>query len=1070
MADVESLELQITGDVQQAQKSIESLITTLNKLKKATADGCGLGAVSKEMNKMNGMNFKFSSSTNNSTKSLVNFGAKALVAMHSLKKVTDVISKWITDSNDYVENLNLFNASMGEYAASAQEYAEKVGEVLGIDPSTWVRNQGVFMTLATGFGVAGDRAAIMSQQLTQLGYDLSSFFNLSVEDAMLKLQSGLAGELEPLRRLGYDLSKAKLQAVALSLGIDKTYDSMTQAEKAQLRYYTIMTQVTTAQGDMARTLDAPANQMRIFKAQLEQASRALGNIFIPLLNKVLPYAIAFVKVIRLIANTIANLFGFKLPEVDYSGITSGASDASSEIEDVTKKATKMKKTLLGIDELNVLSDASSGSGDADAGGAGFDFDLPTYDFIGDATESKANQIVEKMKEWLGLTGDIDSWADLFSTRLGGILLLVGSIGAGMAAWKIGKFITAINSGTLATKLFSGFSAFASGTPIAAAIVGAGGSAALAIAAVVAAVAALVAGLACVYTESENFRRGLITLFDGIAWVVRGVGDLIGYIGEKLGQMWSAIKVQLAGIIPEGILDFLDALELGIGDVLIAACGFALFGPYGLLIEGVVLGIKAIGYAASDSLKPVDLFGDGISDLTKTKVRPFIEKMDDLDNAIKALDWGNAIVTEADVADIGARLSEITETILDELDSDRNKALSTLDPLKNAFSDARFAEITAKIDESYSKQTEQVGLWQDEINKIIATAQEERRSLTADEAARIEEIQSEMKTTGIKYLSESETESNLILQRLKDNASQLSAEQAAEMIRNAISARDETIAAANAQYDGICMEAQRMLDTGTITKDEYDEIVSAAKQARDDAVGAAETQYSDILSTAKSKMGEYAKYIDTETGEIKSNWEVWCDGLAQRFGVVWGKIQTWWYTTAKPVLDKIKKGICSIFDKQTYIDIWNNLVEWWKGLDFPKLNFKMPHFTWGTTDATGHLKQVMEFLNIPAKIPTLSVSWYANGGFPTEGEMFIAREAGPELVGSIGGKTAVANNDQIVDSVSRGVYNAVVQAMGQSGGSQIVEAKVNDKVLFEVVVDRNRRETMRTGTSPLLGGV
>ena len=101
-----------------------------------------------------------------------------------------------------MENLNLFTASMGKYASAAQEFAETVGEAMGIDPSTWMRNQGVFMTLATGFGVATDRAATMSQQMTQLGYDISSFFNVKVEDAMQRLQSGIAGELEPLRRLG----------------------------------------------------------------------------------------------------------------------------------------------------------------------------------------------------------------------------------------------------------------------------------------------------------------------------------------------------------------------------------------------------------------------------------------------------------------------------------------------------------------------------------------------------------------------------------------------------------------------------------------------------------------------------------------------------------------------------------------------------------------------------------------------------------------------------------------------------------------------------------------------------
>ena len=95
---------------------------------------------------------------------------------------------------------------------------------------------------------------------------------------------------------------------------------------------------------------------------------------------------------------------------------------------------------------------------------------------------------------------------------------------------------------------------------------------------------------------------------------------------------------------------------------------------------------------------------------------------------------------------------------------------------------------------------------------------------------------------------------------------------------------------------------------------------------------------------------------------------------------------------------------------------------------------------------------------------------ADGGMVSTGQMFIAREAGPEMVGSIGNRTAVANNDQIVESVSRGVYQAVVAAMGSSRGDQVVEAKVNDKVLFEVVVSRARQETVRTGYNPLLGGV
>ncbi len=381
----------------------------------------------------------------------LNLWAKARMAYNAVRAGARTIASWITESNSYIENLNLFTASLGNYAGEAKKYAEQVGEIMGIDPGEFMRYQGVFMTITEGFGVASDRAYIMSKNLTQLGYDLSSFFNISFTDAMQKLTSGISGELEPLRRLGYDLSEARLKAVALSLGIDKSFNSMTQAEKAQLRYYTIMKQVTVAQGDMARTLNAPANQLRILQAQVTQCARALGNIFIPTLNAVLPYVIALAKVIRLIANSIASLFGFALPEIDYSGIDKGAgavgdlagnaNDAAGGLGNAAKKAKEVKNALLGIDELNIISpleDATSGGVGDLAGGAGLNFELPEYDFLNGAVATKVEEIVQKMKEWLGLTDEINSWGDFFHTKLGKILTTIGVIGLGLAAWKLSK--------------------------------------------------------------------------------------------------------------------------------------------------------------------------------------------------------------------------------------------------------------------------------------------------------------------------------------------------------------------------------------------------------------------------------------------------------------------------------------------------------------------------------------------------------------------------------------------------------------------------------------------------------
>lgn len=345
---------------------------------------------------------------------------KTAAFMAGIRMIRQEISKAITESNSYQEDLNLFTASMGQYAKEAQEYAENVGEIMGIDPAKWMRNQGVFNTLLSGFGSVADRSYLMSKNLTQLGYDISSFFNISVEDAMQKLQSGISGELEPLRRLGYDLSQAKLEQTALTLGIEKSVSAMTQAEKAELRYYAIMTQVTTAQGDMARSLEAPANQLRIFQAQLTQASRAIGNIFIPILQKILPIAIAVLRIVRELADAIAKLFHFKLTEIDYSGVgnlASGAEDAAAGFDNATSAAKELKKSVMGFDELNILNgNTASGSGSAGMpSGSGFDFELPEYGFLNDVSK-QADEVTQKLKNAL-------PW--------------ILAIGAGLAAWKLG---------------------------------------------------------------------------------------------------------------------------------------------------------------------------------------------------------------------------------------------------------------------------------------------------------------------------------------------------------------------------------------------------------------------------------------------------------------------------------------------------------------------------------------------------------------------------------------------------------------------------------------------------------
>lgn len=358
------------------------------------------------------------------------------MARTAVMSVGRTIAELIERSNSYVEGVNLFAAALGKYTTKAQSYAEHVSEIMGIDPGKWMRNQGVFETLASGFGVASDKAYIMSKNLTQLGYDLSSFFNITVDDAMQKLQSGLSGELEPLRRLGYDLSQARLEAEATALGITKSFKSMTQAEKSQLRYQAILSQVTIAQGDMSRTLDTPANQLRILTASVEQAARAFGNVFIPVLNAILPIAIAVANAIRAIASAIASLFGFSMPSIDYSGIKD-ATDATDSLGESLQSAgggaKKLKDQLADWDELNIIQSQSGGGG----GGGGsaldpsqWDFDLKQYDFLGDLVKSKAQDVFKTVKPIV----------DWITEHISGVLSLVKAVAFSLGAWKIAKSI------------------------------------------------------------------------------------------------------------------------------------------------------------------------------------------------------------------------------------------------------------------------------------------------------------------------------------------------------------------------------------------------------------------------------------------------------------------------------------------------------------------------------------------------------------------------------------------------------------------------------------------------------
>jgi hypothetical protein len=290
---------------------------------------------------------------------------------------------------------------MGDGADDAYNFAENVQKLIGIDIAEWMQYQGVFKNLAAGFGVASDKANTMSQNLTQLSYDMASFFNTDVETAFDKLSSAMSGQVKVLREFGIDTTVASLQEYALAKGIDKSVRSMTQAEKSLLRYNYIMEKSTTIQGDMARTLITPANSLRILSAQLTQLKRAFGNVISVIAVKLIPYIQAFVEIVTDAANSLARLMGFELPKIDYSGLggnmTESFEDSEDALDGVSDSIKKIKKQLMGFDELNIISTPESDSTSAaDATGGDLNMDLLEYDFLKNLDTSSLNEVKEKL--------------------------------------------------------------------------------------------------------------------------------------------------------------------------------------------------------------------------------------------------------------------------------------------------------------------------------------------------------------------------------------------------------------------------------------------------------------------------------------------------------------------------------------------------------------------------------------------------------------------------------------------------------------------------------------------------
>lgn len=347
----------------------------------------------------------------------------------SLKAIAEYLGNAVAKFNDFYEATDLFHNAMGNLSGEADTLISKMQGLLGVDPTKAMTYMATIQSLGTSFGLTSDKAYILSKNLTQLAYDEGSYWNKDVAVTFTAISSAISGEIEPIRRLGIDLSQARLQQELLSLGFNKQVSSLSQADKAVLRYIAIMKQTANVQGNLAQTIQSPANQIKILKAQLDMLAKSVGSLLYPALKSILPPLIAAVQLIREFVEWVAKLMGVKVVFTDFTKSADSVGsigDAMDDTADSTKKAAKaLKDYTMGFDELNIIdpTQGSSGSGSgASAGNILGDVDLSGYDMFKNYVGTSVDEIKEKIR---------------------GLLPLIEAIAAAFALWELGKFIKQI---------------------------------------------------------------------------------------------------------------------------------------------------------------------------------------------------------------------------------------------------------------------------------------------------------------------------------------------------------------------------------------------------------------------------------------------------------------------------------------------------------------------------------------------------------------------------------------------------------------------------------------------------
>jgi len=414
-----------------APRVSNNIIQMTNALANLSQQGSKVGSASRSLVTGFSNTTKSIKSTRSGFRGLASTIGKFYATYWLVMRAVGKIGGAVDLASQLTEVQNVVDTTFGDMASKVDDFTKTSIQDFGMSELTVKQISSRFQALGTSIGISSEQVAngtavankaLMSQNntlykttdsmadmslnLTRLAGDMASFYDVDQADVAKSLQSIFSGTIAPLRRYGLDLTQATLSEWAMKNGLDANIKSMTQAEKVLLRYNYVMANTQAAQGDFAKTANTWANSVRVLKQEFQAWGSIIGSVvinalkpFVQALSKVMLKVISFT---RTVADALGAIFGWTI-EISGRGATAdgmediadGVGDIGDNADSSNKKAQKLKKTLLSIDEIHALDDNSdsgsgggSGSGGSGSGGAGGGVD---------SSLKKTDGLIEKYK-------------------------------------------------------------------------------------------------------------------------------------------------------------------------------------------------------------------------------------------------------------------------------------------------------------------------------------------------------------------------------------------------------------------------------------------------------------------------------------------------------------------------------------------------------------------------------------------------------------------------------------------------------------------------------------------------